>query len=79
MFFKILLLGFFIYIVYRFVFSFLLPVYKTTQKIKQGFREMQEQANRQSGNAGEGNDATDSNKMQDKEILGEYIDFEEVK
>ena len=77
---KILLLGFFLYILYRFVFEFLLPVYKTTQKIKKGFRDMQEQANQHTNNQQQTTNTTSTdNKSNKKEILGEYIDFEDVK
>ena len=77
---KVLLLGFFLYILYRFVFEFLLPVYKTTQKIKKGFRDMQEQANQNMNNQQQETNTTAANSpSNDKEPLGEYIDFEEVK
>ncbi len=77
---RILLLGFFLYILYRFIFEFLLPVYKTTQKIKKGFRDMQEQADQNMNNQQQTTNAgtADSNPNK-KEVLGEYIDFEEVK
>ncbi len=77
---KILLLGFFLYILYRFVFEFLLPVYKTTQKIKKGFRDIQEQANQNVKNQQQATSTTSSDSSpKNKEMLGEYIDFEEVK
>jgi hypothetical protein len=80
MFWKIILWAFLIYIIYRFVFEFLIPVYKATQKIKKGFRDMQEKANenmnQQQPNTSATNDDPNQNK---KETLGEYIDFEDVK
>ena len=77
---KILLLGFFLYILYRFVFGFLLPVYKTTQKIKKGFRDMQEKANQNMNNQQQDTEpAKPDNPPKSTEMLGEYIDFEEVK
>ena len=80
MFWKIILWAFLIYIIYRFVFEFLVPVYKATQKIKKGFRDMQEKVNenvnQQQQNASSTNSDTNQNK---KETLGEYIDFEDVK
>ena len=80
MLFKILLLGFFLYILYRFIFEFLLPVYKTTQKIKQGFRDMQDQGNQNMNNQQQTTHSSSPGKDQNKkETLGEYIDFEEVK
>lgn len=80
MLFKILLLGFFLYILYRFIFEFLLPVYKTTQKIKQGFRDMQEKANQNMNDQQQATNGGSKDKNPNKkEMLGEYIDFEEVK
>jgi hypothetical protein len=80
MFWKIILLAFFIYIIYRFVFEFLIPVYKATQKIKKGFRDVQEKANDnmnfQQQKPPTGNTGTDPGQ---KETLGEYIDYEDVK
>jgi len=80
MFWKIILWAFFIYIIYRFVFEFLIPVYKATQKIKKGFRDMQDKANEDINQQQKNTSATNADASQNKkEMLGEYIDFEEVK
>jgi hypothetical protein len=80
MFWKIILWAFLIYIIYRFVFEFLIPVYKATQKIKKGFRDMQEKANENMNSKQQNTSATDADASQNKkETLGEYIDFEDVK
>jgi hypothetical protein len=81
MFWKIIFLGFLLYILYRFVFGFILPVYKTTQNIKKGFRDMQEKANEQmrQQQGGQQNQQPPGNTSARQESLGEYIDFEEVK
>ena len=54
MFLKIISLAFLLYILYKFVFGFLVPVFRTTQKIKDGFRDIRAQAeqniNRQQAN-----------------------------
>ncbi len=80
MFLKIFLLCFFLYVLYRFVFEFLLPVYKATQKIKKGFRDIHEKAN-ENMNKQQQNDSTagQNTNSSKKKTLGEYIDFEEVK
>ena len=80
MFWKIILWAFLIYIIYKFVFEFLIPVYKATQKIKKGFRDMQEKANENGNRQQQNTSATDTDTNQNKkETLGEYIDFEDVK
>ena len=65
---------------YQFIFHFLVPVYKTTQQVKKGFRDMQ----------GKGNDHRDqkqqasppethSQNNTSNKAVGEYIDFEDIK
>jgi hypothetical protein len=76
---KIISLGFLLYILYKFVFEFLVPVFNATRKIKKGFRDMKQQAsgnmNQQQANAT--NAPTSGEKK--KEPIGDYIDFEEIK
>ncbi|MCW3118454.1 MAG: hypothetical protein JWM28_2536 [Chitinophagaceae bacterium] len=81
MFLKIISLGFLLYILYRFVFGFLVPVFKATQKIRRGFRDVQQQANdnlnRQQASTMNANTSTGNEKK--NEPVGDYIDFEEIK
>jgi len=81
MFWKIIFIGFLLYILYRFVFGFILPVYKATQNIKKGFRDIQEKANdhMRQQQVGQQNQQQPGNTSAKQESLGEYIDFEEVK
>lgn len=70
-----------LYLLYRFIFNFLLPVVRTTRQVRQQFRNMQEGAN---GNAGAGyGSASQQQPRQEQKPkqppMGEYIDFEEVK
>lgn len=76
---RYLFYAFLIYLAYRLVFHFIIPIYKTTKQVKKQFREMhsqmedhinQHQANQQTPNA------QPENK---RERAGDYIDFEEVK
>lgn len=65
---------------YQFIFKLVIPVYRTSRKIKKGFREMQEKMNeqfqQQQGYATEpGTKTTTKEKVSSKD----YIDFEEVK
>ncbi len=74
-----------VYLLYRFIAGFLVPIYQTTRKMRQQFHDMNNRppaggsgpgpANNQGGQtknpAGESNPGTSK--------VGEYIDFEEVK
>ena len=71
--------AFLFYLAYKLVFDFIIPIFKTTRRIKKGFREMQERMqqpddphHRQNGNQ---HDAVNN----EKSHAGDYIDFEEVK
>lgn len=75
---RILFYAFLIYLAYRLVFDFIIPVYRTTRQVKRGFRAMQdrmrEQADSQHARPGsppQSHPATPP--------AGDYIDFEEVK
>jgi len=78
-------LGF--YILYKLVFDLVIPIFRTTQKIRQQFgdmqQHMQDQMNAQEGNYhSPGNAAPNSPKKPSEKTsskAGDYIDFEEVK
>ena len=69
---EIFFLAIVFYLLYRFVFNFLVPVARTTKHVRQQFRNMQEQANRQTPPA-------EPERPTPKKPVGEYIDFEEIK
>ena len=77
---RIIFYAFLLYLAYKLVFGLIIPVYRTTRKVKRGFREMQEKMQQQQQQAGGYNsqpaDNTTSNKTSQ---VGDYIDFEEVK
>jgi hypothetical protein len=78
--FKALLYIFLIYLAYQFIFNFLVPVYKTTQRLKKGFREMHEHMNdsanrKQNASTQQAQSAGNPGKT----TAGDYIDFEEIK
>ena len=76
---KYLFYFFLAYLLYRLIFNFIIPVYRTTQQVKRGFREMNERMNGQANeNNPEGN-STSRAKNSDKKKVGDYIDFEEIK
>ena len=77
---RYLFYAFLIYLAYRLVFHFIIPIYKTTRQVKKQFREMhtrmedhinQQQANQQT--------AGPQPEKKKEPIGGDYIDFEEVK
>jgi|KBSSwiStaDraftv2_1062776.scaffolds.fasta_scaffold510998_1 CRISPR/Cas system-associated protein endoribonuclease Cas2 len=82
---RYLLYAFLIYLAYRLIFHFIIPVYKTTKQVKKQFREMhsrmEDQMNQQSSyaRASENNQPINTNASTNKEQAGDYIDFEELK
>ncbi|HEX2532866.1 MAG TPA: hypothetical protein VHK69_03965 [Chitinophagaceae bacterium] len=76
--FTFLVYVFLAYMAYRLVFGFILPVYRTTRRVKRTFREMQDRMQEQQ--ARQQSAARPEQPAQGKmEGLGDYIDFEEVK
>jgi len=81
---RYLLYAFVIYLLYRLIFHFIIPVYKTTKQVKKQFRDihskMEEQMNgfTKPMNNGE-KQGFESKKSTPTKQGGDYIDFEEVK
>lgn len=75
---RILFYAFLAYMLYKLVFDFIIPVYRTTKRVKQGFREMNERMRQQQERYEQpSTSATQAPAQENKG--GEYIDFEEVK
>ncbi len=70
---------FLFYLLFKLVFDFILPVYRTTRKLKKGFREMHQKMQEGASNGTNGPQQNASPKKNKKEPSGDYIDFEEVK
>ena len=74
-----------IYILYKLIFDFIIPIYQTTKRVKKQFGEMQNKMqdqmntfNKQSTAAN--NQSTSATKPQDQPKKNEeYIDYEEIK
>ncbi|MGZ5248065.1 MAG: hypothetical protein ACXWCR_13230 [Flavitalea sp.] len=76
---KFLFYAFLLYLAWKLVFNLVIPVYRTTKKIKRGFREMQqkmEEAQRQQQQQSRPNPQPIPEK---RPIEGDYIEFEDVK
>ena len=82
---RYLFFAFLIYLAYRLVFHFIIPIYKTTRQVKKQFREMhsrmEDHMNQQSSYAktSEDKQPVNANASTKKEQAGDYIDFEELK
>lgn len=80
---EIFFLAIVLYLLYRFVFNFLLPVVRTTRQVREQFRNMQEgmgAAERQQFEAGERvQQQQNQARGGAKPPAGDYIDFEEIK
>ena len=75
-----LFFAFLTYLLFRLVFDFIIPIYRTTKKVKRTFREMNERMNGQQTSQSAQQAKTNTTEPVDKKTkLGEYIDFEEVK
>ena len=77
--FRILLYLFLIYLAYQFIFNFIIPVYKTTQQVKKGFREMHDRMDDFANGLQKSSPQQEQSNNSAKEPAGEYIDFEEIK
>ena len=67
------------YLAYQLIFNLAIPLFKTTRKIKKGFREMNDRMNEQyPGQPQKDQPAADKNKNK-AAPASDYIDFEELK
>jgi hypothetical protein len=74
---KYIFYAFLAYLLYQLIFNLVIPVYKTTRKIKKGFREMNEKMNEQYPQ--QQNPTTADQTKANNAPAEDYIDFEEVK
>jgi hypothetical protein len=66
------------YILYKLVFDFIVPVYKTTTHVKNQFKNMHDNMHQQADNFQQ-QQKPGQEKEKKNTPVGEYIDFEEVK
>jgi len=79
--FSLLFYAFLVYLLYRLIFHFIIPLYKTTRQVKKTFRNMQDQMRQHTDpfNQQNAQDSQPQHKKQGTNKVGDYIDFEEVK
>jgi hypothetical protein len=80
----ILFLAIVVYLLYRFLFNFLLPVVRATRHVREQFRNMQGPADGTGDKPGPAGSAAgrpdqNANKRSSKPPAEDYIDFEEIK
>jgi hypothetical protein len=86
---RFLFYAFLIYLAYRLVFHFIIPIYKTTRQVKKQFRDMSGRMNSSDMHgrmedhmnqfqANQQNPAPNTEKKREQ-VGGDYIDFEELK
>jgi hypothetical protein len=75
--------AFLIYLAYRFIVGFVIPVFKTTRQVKRQFRDMQARMQEQQfggyGDSSAEQQQSAQNKPAGSSKVGDYLDFEEVK
>ena len=76
--FRLALELFVIYIAYKFIFEFIIPVYNTTKQVKQKMNEMNQRM-QQSDSAPVNNQYTKTEAAPKKPAHEDYIDYEEIK
>lgn len=69
-----ILLAFFLWIMYKVIFRFIIPVYMTTKQVRQRFEDMTNQNEPSDMN----NAVPKTDKKFKKGKVGEYIEFEEI-
>jgi len=70
---------FILYLVYKLVFDFIIPVYRTTKQVKQKVGEMQSRMNEHMEQQRSNARADASTNSASKPAREDYIEFEEVK
>jgi hypothetical protein len=72
-----------IYILYKLVVDFIIPIYQTSKRVKKQMREMnarmQEQMNRDSYRDNEPHSTSTKTTKQEPVKQGDYIEYEEIK
>lgn len=68
-----------LYLLYKLIFDFIIPVYKTTRQVSRKMGEMQSKMNEHVKNQQTNTHAEAANQKNTKPAREDYIEFEEVK
>lgn len=77
--FRIIFELFVLYLLYKLIFDFIIPVYNTTKQVKQKVGEMQQRMNEQMQQSNNSNKQSNSSTAAPKPAREDYIEFEEIK
>ena len=77
--FKLALELFVLYLLYKLVFDFIIPVYRTTKQMSGKMRDMQEKMNQQQQQQAQGFQENTRQQATAKRSSDDYIDYEEIK
>ena len=70
---------FVLYLLYKLIFDFIIPVYKTTKQVKQKVNDIQRHMNEQANQQQRDQYTSTANPASAKPKSDDYIEFEEVK
>ena len=70
---------FLIYILYKLIFDFIIPIYQTTKRVKKQFGEMHSKMQDQMNTFNQQQSASTSKPSSEPKKNEEYIDYEEIK
>ena len=70
---------FVLYLLYKLIFEFIIPVYQTTKQVRQKVNEMQHTMNEQAKQQQSSQYTSTTNQASPKPKSDDYIEFEEVK
>jgi uncharacterized protein YybS (DUF2232 family) len=68
-----------IYLIYKIIFDFIVPVSHAGKQMKQQFHDMHDQMRQRSNNYQQRPEQQNNRQEKSKRVVGDYIDFEEVK
>jgi hypothetical protein len=75
---KYVLFALLVYLAYQFIFNLVIPVYRTSRRIRKGFKEMHSRMQQESSNAGQ-QPHDFKERSTARPDPDDYIEFEEVK
>jgi hypothetical protein len=70
---------FLLYLLYKLIFDFIIPIYQTSKRVKKQFGEMQQKMNEQMQRTASSNGQQAQARPQPQKKQEEYIDYEEIK
>ena len=77
--FRILIELFVLYLLYKIIFDFVIPVYHTTKQVKQKMNQMQQQMNQQARQQQDDQFNAHTKETSARPAKEDYIEFEELK